>query len=145
MSLIKSNYIYLIFRKGPNLIIWLKCKNDHVEFFGSKLPIEIHNWGKNNGQHSKLFIFFMYLFMPIHLSLKYVTDLCIYLSLCDDDATEDDEWKNKKINYDDHFCHSFEIQWAVVLQKIYIVIFALSWQLRGHFFTLALFLLVIGV
>ena len=40
------------------------------------------------------FDFLTHHFLRIHLSLKHVTDLCIYLPLYDDDATEDDVSKS---------------------------------------------------
>ena len=57
-------------------------------------------------------------FLPIHLTLKHVADLYIYLLLYDDDATEDGEWKSQKVNCDGYFCSSFEIWWQFCSKKI---------------------------
>ena len=76
----------------------LKCKNSHVIVTKVQIyPCKIF-WSKTAHQISKLrqkcpsqLIFLTHHFLSIHLSLKHVTNLYIYLPLCDDDATEDDE------------------------------------------------------
>ena len=84
------------------------CKNTHIKFFGTKLPIKFQNWGKIPIN----FFFYFFTHHPLlrhhHIRAdKYISFLHVLVR--DDESIEDDAPKNQKINCDGQFCPSFEI------------------------------------
>ena len=74
-------------------LLGLKCKNAHVIFFGEKCRLNFKIRAKISITVN-FFDFLTHHFLPVHLSLEHVADLCIYLPLYDHNATEDDALKS---------------------------------------------------
>ena len=78
----------------------------------------------------------MHHFLRIHLSLKHVADLCIYLPLYDDDVTENDKSKVKKLTVMSIFAPVLKFDGHFYSKKFYMGILHLCDTYMWRFCTL---------